>query len=134
MPGMMATMAMRFPVTAFGMRRMLLDASAPAELVEAVQRAVGQVVPGVLRGRVRGIVELDASTDLASCRQPVMYVRARRDRLVPARCAEQIRAIRGDVRVAEVDGPHLLLQARPTEMWKLIAGFVKEIAKNAPGE
>lgn len=79
-------------------RWLLVDSD---ELVGAVRGAVGVVSPGVLAGRLR--MALRAEPVSAGGRVPVLFLNARRDRLLHRQRAGAV----------VVDGPHLLLQCVP---------------------
>jgi len=110
----------RLPMPAFVMRRFLLGPSAPDALVQEVRNAIRSVRPQVLAHRVREVLALDASAALERCPVPILYLRAVHDALVGPASFETIGAIRPDVTVSPVDGPHLLLQARPAAAWAVI--------------
>jgi pimeloyl-ACP methyl ester carboxylesterase len=50
--------------------------------------------------------------------------RGTRDRLVGAKCARRILALRPSTSVVELPAPHMLLQAHPNEAWRHIAAFL----------
>jgi pimeloyl-ACP methyl ester carboxylesterase len=56
--------------------------------------------------------------------QPCLYLRASHDRLVPSHCATWFQQRIRNCEVRDVDGPHFLLQARPRETARMIAGFI----------
>ena len=49
------------------------------------------------------------------------------DRLVPERCWQTIKALRPDAKLAEIEGPHFILQQKPREAWQHITEFTREI-------
>jgi pimeloyl-[acyl-carrier protein] methyl ester esterase len=117
----------RVPVPAAVVRRLMIGPGADASLVRQVQRAIRRVRPRVLAQRMRDVLRVNAEDALRQCAAPILYIAARQDAQVPASAIERIRAIRKDVRVATLDGPHLLLQAKPAECWRVIAAFLNEI-------
>jgi len=92
-------------------------------LARRVGREIDAVPTDVAVARLRCLATVDVSAELEALQCPVLYLRARRDRLVPARCMRAVRRARSDVHVAEIDGPHLLLQTRPAECWREIRRF-----------
>ena len=54
---------------------------------------------------------------------PVLYLRANRDRIVPAANLARVRHVRPDGSVATFDAPHMVLQYRPAETAAAIVGF-----------
>jgi pimeloyl-[acyl-carrier protein] methyl ester esterase len=97
------------------------DEALAAELV----RAILTVDREVIAARIRMVLEVDATADLRGFGGRLLYLRARHDRLVSARQAALVRELRPDATVAEIDGPHLLMQARTDDCWKQIAAFIE---------
>jgi pimeloyl-ACP methyl ester carboxylesterase len=114
----------------------LLKASPPVSVVSALlsggdeplaaelARAVLTVDREVIASRVRMVLEVDATSDLRQYGGPLLYLRAMRDRVVSKRQATLLHELRPDAVIAEIDGPHLLLQTRPEDCWKHVASFV----------
>jgi pimeloyl-ACP methyl ester carboxylesterase len=71
------------------------------------------VPPQVIRQRLRAVAEVDVRPLLARVEVPVLYLRASEDRLVPSPASAELAAI-PRLRVAEIEGPHFLLQASPS--------------------
>jgi len=94
------------------------------ELADDLIHAIASVEKHVLTARLRTVLKVDVTTDLAAFRGPVLYLRSTRDRLVGGGQADLVRQTRPDARIIEVDGPHLFLQARPHECWDHMAPFI----------
>ncbi|WP_057970772.1 alpha/beta fold hydrolase [Lysobacter antibioticus] len=67
--------------------------------------------PAVMRHRLREGGAVDVTAALAEIACPLLYLRARRDRLVSADSWRSIGEARPDARCIEIDAPHFLLQA-----------------------
>lgn len=108
-------------------RLLLVGSSAPSDLVRDVKAAISSVKTEVLVDRLRQIFEVDVRTQLSSIAVPVLYLRGKRDRLVGSRslvqCADHVQRLESK----EIDGPHLLLQARPHESAEAITRFLGEL-------
>lgn len=115
---------LRLPLPSFFARQFMLGDTYDAEQMSELKRAVKSVSPQVLAGRLRQLERLDLCDTLRQLECPMMYLRARHDRLIPRRCVEAIRKVRPDVVIAEMDGPHLLLETQPIEAWRHIAEFI----------
>lgn len=70
-------------------------------------------------------LQVDVSRLLASISLPLLYLRATEDRLLPASAYEPITSAVRHASKVDIEGPHLLLQARPDECARAIAGFVR---------
>ena len=87
---------------------------------------LSRVSPSVIRKRLRAVLKADVSALLARVDVPVLYLRASEDRLVPMSASATLSAMPG-IRFAEVEGPHFLLQARPSAAAEQVQGFLREI-------
>jgi len=102
----------------------LMTGSDVPGLSREVRRVLCSVSPDVLAARIRLITRHDATDALRRCPAPVLLLAASGDRLLGTRAAQVVRRARPDVAVETIDGPHLLLQARPTACWDVIAPFL----------
>jgi len=114
--------ALRAPDAA--LRRWLLGPDASPALLRAFRSALRRVPARVLAARVRALATLDATSHLARLRCPLFYLRGTADRLVSPRSLETIMALAPAMRVCEVPGPHLLLQAEPERAWAALVGML----------
>lgn len=84
-----------------------------------------QVMQGIqastIAGRLREVLKVNVSSELAVIDIPTIYLSARNDRLVPSRMASDFN--RSATNIIEVDGPHFLLQANASESTKHILDF-----------
>jgi len=106
---------------------LLLGRFSTTALRSALIRALAQVSTAALRARMRAILSVNASAQLRSVTVPVLYLRASQDRLVPARASAQIVALAPHARVVELEAPHFLLQAAPSEAAEVVRAFVHEV-------
>jgi len=123
----LAPILFRLPLPDFLAERTLVGSDAPIELVRAVRKAVSSVPATVLTDRLRNILTCDVRTALSKVRIPILYLQARQDQLVDAASLEEIRRIQPTITVADIDGPHLLLQRRPMEAFNLIEKFLHHL-------
>ncbi len=114
----------------FLMRRAVIDPDTPDEVVRLLQAAVAAVKPAVWAARLKAIGTADARRDFGKVAVPVLYVRAKRDRLVGPRMLKEMREIRA-VEAVAIDGPHQLLQTQPREASKAIADVLTRAAPGA---
>lgn len=119
----------RRPPSTFMVRRLMLGADAPDQLVRAVTEAIGRVAPSVLAARLREVFDLDCTRSLRQCPAPIMYLAPSNDALLRGAALAAVRANRPQVRVARLTGPHLLLQRRPLAAWKEIQQFLATVPR-----
>lgn len=100
---------------------------ATPHLKSALADALSGVPPSVIRRRLRAVLEVDVSALLAQVDVPVLYLRASEDRLVPRSASAALSAL-PRIRIVEVEGPHALLQARPSAAAAHVHAFLREIA------
>jgi pimeloyl-ACP methyl ester carboxylesterase len=101
----------------------VLGGSARPPLKSLLTRSMRGTSPRALRSRVLSVFDVDARRELALVRVPILYLRATRDRLVPASAAREIAAIARHTVIAEIDAPHFVLQAAPAEAAQAITRF-----------
>lgn len=105
-------------------RNFLLGANS-GDIRDLAERSLAQVSPDVVRFRMSEIAAVDESANLRLVRVPTLYLRASDDRLVKPRSSERILEELPHTVVVEIDGPHLLLQSRPSECATAIAQFIQ---------
>jgi pimeloyl-ACP methyl ester carboxylesterase len=67
----------------------------------------------------------DEAARLKALAVPLLYVLARQDRLVRRSSLEAIRLANPDTVVAEIDGPHFILQREPQAAADAITRFIE---------
>ncbi|MDO8041013.1 alpha/beta fold hydrolase [Janthinobacterium sp. SUN137] len=112
----------------FALRQALLAPCATPQLQAELAAALAQVPPSVLRQRLRAVLETDASRSFARGSLPVLYLRARHDRLVPPANALQILRLAPGAQLADIAAPHMLLQAAPEAAAVAVAAFVNTLS------
>ena len=83
------------------------------------------VSAATLRARIREVLAVDVTAQLSKVRVPVLCLVASEDRVVPRSAARRIAATFPSARIAEVEGPHLLLQAVPRESAEIVRDFLR---------
>jgi len=94
-------------------RAFLLGNSASPELCHEIQDLLKIVDPNVIASRLREIVKVNAVAALKNCPVPIFYLNASDDRILGKGTLKGLVAERPDMRVIQVPGPHMLLQALP---------------------
>lgn len=80
-----------------------------------------------MAGRVASILAVDQSAQLRKIEVPMLYLRARQDRLIPASAFRKIERIRQDVLVEEFEAPHFLLQTEPGRCADAVFRFLRTL-------
>jgi pimeloyl-ACP methyl ester carboxylesterase len=97
----------------------------------ALSRSLQAVSPAVLRRRAASVLSVDARRCLAQLRCPILYLQASHDRVVPARCAQEVLRIQPATTLVGLKGPHFLLQTQPAAAAQVIGRFLRGIAPAA---
>jgi pimeloyl-[acyl-carrier protein] methyl ester esterase len=121
-----APLLFRLPVFDFAMNHFLIGPNTPESLQAAVRVAVSSVKPRVLTARLRAVLSCEARQPLSQIAVPMLYIQATRDNVVPNSCLDEIRRIKPEIRVTEIDGPHLILQREPEQSANIVARFIEE--------
>ena len=108
----------------FFLEYFLTGENPPSAVIQKVREILRIVRPEVLSGRVREVLECDATNDLARTNVPMLYLRALYDRLLSPSCHREILRIRPDVVLVTVEAPHMLLQREPQKAANLVLGFM----------
>ena len=111
----------------FFIERYFLGPKPPRHLVESFRYARHSVPAEVLAFRMRSVLSVDVRKAFAECRLPILYLAGKQDRLVKRRSVNEMLRIQPNMRVVEIDGPHLLLQREPAKCFEAIGGFLEAI-------
>lgn len=93
-----------------------------------LDRTVARIPPAVLRTRLRAVLHVDVTPELARVSVPILYLQASNDLAVPPSAAAMIRLARAEMRCVRIEGPHFLFQANPTASATEIANFAISVA------
>jgi pimeloyl-ACP methyl ester carboxylesterase len=107
---------------------LLLGRFSSKRLRSSLVRVLTQVTPATLRARLAQVLAVDVTAKLARVRVPVIYLRATADRVVPRSASALVAHSLPATAVAELEGPHFLLQAVPTVASHYVGGFVHRVA------
>lgn len=121
--GLVSTGYFRARVIGAAMLNELSFTELSRQLVESVSKVPGRV----LQARLNAVFDIDVTDKLDQITVPSLYLRASHDRLVPKRTAELIIRNRKNWQLAELPGPHLLLQKSPHEAARVISEFAQRL-------
>ena len=114
-------------VPASARAHLLFGRFSTAALRASLAQSLAQVSLSVLRKRLSAVLSVDVSVELAAIGLPLLYLRASQDRLVPPSASALIVSINKMTQLVQIEGPHCLLQAVPTEASTVIAVFLRQI-------
>jgi pimeloyl-ACP methyl ester carboxylesterase len=100
---------------------------APESLHAAVRAAIRSVKPAVLTERLRQVLTVDARLALSKVSVPILLIQAQQDRLVGQSCLDDIERIKPQIKVAQIRGPHLILQREPQRTADIVAEFMHSL-------
>lgn len=127
---LLSPLLLRLPLPELIVRLMLAEMTSSPTLIRLIRDSVAGVSGAVMAHRLQQIIETDVSSLLPDIRQPVLYLKAGRDRLVSARSASEIRRLKPEAEIVEIDGPHLLLQCSPRESVEVITDFLRRFQRS----
>lgn len=116
-----------FALPGWIVRMLLVGCGAPRFLIAKVQAAVGSVHSSVLAGRLKSVLHCDVRSEVPQINVPMLYLRADRDRIVASSCGQEIANLNPLCTIAEINGPHLLLQRNPAESANAIIRFIRAL-------
>jgi pimeloyl-ACP methyl ester carboxylesterase len=108
------------------MRAPLMWGSASPQRAPArTERAMADVSPDVIRRRIGALLAVNETAALTRIHLPILVLRARHDRVISPAATRWILRAQPGAELSEVDGPHLLLQTRPTECAAVVLHFIR---------
>jgi pimeloyl-ACP methyl ester carboxylesterase len=97
---------------------------APDEVKRVTEEVVRGIPPAVIAARMRLVLRTDVRDVLRSCPITFACLAGRQDWLVGERGLESVLDARPDIEVSHLDGPHLLLQAKPREAAAAVSEYL----------
>lgn len=95
-----------------------------------LEAALVGVSVATLRARMQAVLQVDVSAQLRELDVPLLYLQAKRDRLVPPSSAQWMLQCQPGMMMYELDAPHLVLQGASDECARVVAGFCDRDAKS----
>ena len=106
---------------------LLVGNQASAGVRDAIARLVGEMDRRLLRARLLEVLRVNVQSDLASVQAPTLFLRASQDRLVSRTASDLLLRLALAAHSRTLDGPHLLLQAKPDEVAKVVIEFLNSV-------
>lgn len=114
----------RFPVLA---SPLLFGRSMRPGLMRALHGCLRSVDPAVLRARLRAVADVDMTRQAHDINVPALYLQAENDWIVAPSAARNLAHCLPHLLLRRIQGPHLLLQARPRQSADMIAEFAASL-------
>jgi pimeloyl-ACP methyl ester carboxylesterase len=105
----------------------LYAGQASAEVRRLYSKAMAKVSPRTLQARVAAILAVDHSARLRRIEVPILYLQAKRDRLIPRSAFSKMQRLRQDIGLIEFDAPHFLLQTQPQPCAGAVIRFIRSV-------
>lgn len=111
----------------FVVRYLLSGHDAPSELINTFLEVFKSVSPEVLSSRMQSMLTVDVRDALRECRVPILYLVAKRDKLVGERNLVEIKSLASNVETITIDAPHFLLQRAPEAATEAIDNYLRRV-------
>ena len=85
------------------------------------------VSAAVIRRRIAELLAVDETAALRQIRVSTLVLRAAGDRVISRRATQVILENSPQLKMVEIDGPHLLLQTRAVECAEVVVSFLRAI-------
>ena len=105
----------------------LLGCYATPALKLLVRETLATVAPEVFACRLRTVLKVNATADLARCPVPLLYLRASRDCVVPFWNAARVRRVLPTTVIHVIPSPHMVLQTQPLLAAEALARFAEQV-------
>ena len=107
---------------------LMWGSASPQRAPARTERAMADVSPDVIRRRIGALLAVNETAALTRIQLPILVLRARHDRVISPAATRWILMAQPGAQLSEVDGPHLLLQTRPTECAALVLHFIRRFS------
>lgn len=100
---------------------------AQQEVRDKARDLLEKITPAQFQNRIGIVNEVDVTTQLGEIDLPLLYIQATRDRIVLADSGAEIAKYAKNLKIARVEGAHMILQTRPESCASLI---IDHLTKN----
>jgi pimeloyl-ACP methyl ester carboxylesterase len=97
------------------------------ELRQQLLEALTQASPEVIRYRLDEVMAVDETLSLKAITQPILYLQANNDYIVPASAGKNIVKLAQQAQIVSLDATHLLLQVAAKEAALQISNFIDKL-------
>ncbi len=104
-----------------------LGNDAGSSIIELFRQALKSADNDAMIQRIHSLAALDMRNKAGWIQGiPCLYIQASQDKLVPSRGFTDFKQLIPEIKIAQINGPHFLLQARPDECVKVLSEFLKD--------
>lgn len=96
-----------------------------------LKRILRDVSPDVLSTRAKEALLVDLVSAEFAVRQPLLYLRASADRLIPSGAADLVASIAGNISIRDIPAPHFLFQTEPALCAKAVTDFANSLSRSS---
>lgn len=118
------------PAYQFSLDWMIIGHDTDSAVRSRTHELLETIPPKHIQNRMCLVNETDVSSMLEKIETPLLYIQAAWDQIVFASAAQEIKYHANDVKIATVDGPHMILQAKPQQCAELIIDHVTSYLSN----
>ena len=122
---LLAPVSLRLSLPGVILKIWLVGKNADSSLVSRVKNIVSSMQKTVLIDRVNSVFNCDVREEIGKIEIPILYIRAKNDRLIGKSCYDEIKTANSNVELSEIEGPHFILQKEPVESAKIILRFIE---------
>ncbi|MEM7401750.1 MAG: alpha/beta hydrolase [Pseudomonadota bacterium] len=112
---------------AWHIKTMLTNGVSDSKLINNIQKATAELSREVYFYRLREIADVDVTSILENCGQPVLYMRATHDRMVYESSMKLVERHAKNLMVEKFEAPHMLLQTQPKLAAESIQRFINQV-------
>jgi pimeloyl-ACP methyl ester carboxylesterase len=109
--------------------KLLMSGFKNEKVYAQLKATLPKVSPETMRARLDAVIGVNYLAELAKINVPILYLKAKKDHLVPASASKTIAKFAKNVSVVELEAPHLLLQIAPKEAAEVVQNFLELIDK-----
>ena len=124
---LLAPVVLKFSLSKKMIKIGLIGNNTDSILLSKVKKVVSSIEKCVLIDRVKSVLNCDVRKEIGEIEIPILYIRAKDDRLISKSCYEEIKLANSNVELSELDGPHLILQKEPIKSAKIILKFMETV-------
>ena len=124
---LLAPILLRLPLPGVMYKIWLIGRNTDSMLLSKVKNIVSSMRKNILIDRVNSVFNCDVIEEIGKIKIPILYIRAKNDRLISKSCYNEIKNASSNVELVEINGPHFILQKEPIKSAKIIMKFIENV-------